>query len=301
MPRNLDMTALRSFVAVAETGGVTRASGFLNLTQSAVSMQLKRLEESLDISLFDRSGRTIALTLAGEQLLSYARRMLALNDEIQAKLGSREYEGRITLGVPHDLVYPYIPMILKRFAMDYPRVKVQLVSSFTILLKEQFGRGEIDVMLTTEDHVEEGGETLVTRPLVWIGARDGTAWRQRPLRLAHERDCIFRSSVVKCLDEAGIPWEFAVDTTSPRTVEATVSADLAVHTMIDGNEWRDFERISHDGALPELRKVAINLYLNQQAEGPMVPYLASLVRRSYLGAAETAPADPARNRGPVAA
>ena len=92
MARNLDLTALRSLVAVAELGGVTRAAGYLNVTQSAVSMQLKRLEESLDISLLDRSARTIALTTAGEQLIGYARQMLALNDEAYASSGSATIE-----------------------------------------------------------------------------------------------------------------------------------------------------------------------------------------------------------------
>ena len=104
--RNLDVTTLRSFVAVAEAGGVTRAAGFLHLTQSAVSMQLKRLEELLGLELLDRSGRTIALTASGEQLLVYARRMVALNDEVMTRLTDQAYEGQITLGVPHDIVYP---------------------------------------------------------------------------------------------------------------------------------------------------------------------------------------------------
>ena len=99
MARNLDLTALRSFVTVADTGGVTRAAGALHLTQSAVSMQLKRLEESLDLRLLDRSRKGAALTAEGEQLLGYARRMLALNDEAISRLTSHEYEGEITLGV----------------------------------------------------------------------------------------------------------------------------------------------------------------------------------------------------------
>ena len=144
------MTALRSFVAVADAGGVTKAAGLLNLTQSAVSMQLKRLEESLNIALLDRSARTIGLTPQGEQLLSYARRMLAMNDEIYGKLTATEFEGEVTLGVPHDIVYPIIPKVLQRFAAAYPRVRVHLVSSYTRKLVEQFNRGEIDVILTTE-------------------------------------------------------------------------------------------------------------------------------------------------------
>ena len=90
--RNLDVTTLRSFVAVAESGGVTRAAGFLHLTQSAVSMQLKRLEELLGLELLDRSGRTIALTASGEQLLVYARRMVALIDEVITRLTDQDYE-----------------------------------------------------------------------------------------------------------------------------------------------------------------------------------------------------------------
>ena len=104
MPRNLDLTALRSFVAVADAGGVTRAAGLLNLTQSAVSMQIKRLEEALGLTLLDRSRRGVALTAEGEQLLRYARRMVALNDEAVARMTANEYEGEITLGVPHDVV-----------------------------------------------------------------------------------------------------------------------------------------------------------------------------------------------------
>ncbi|MEM1341659.1 MAG: LysR family transcriptional regulator, partial [Pseudomonadota bacterium] len=170
MARNLDLTALRSFVAVADAGGVTRASGFLNLTQSAVSMQLKRLEDSVGVGLFDRSARRLSLTGAGEQMLGYARRMLELNDEVLGRLTATEYEGELRLGVPHDIIYPAIPDVLHRFNAAYPRMKVSLQSSYTSRLKEQFARGEVDMILTTEGAVEPTGETLLERPLVWVGA-----------------------------------------------------------------------------------------------------------------------------------
>jgi DNA-binding transcriptional LysR family regulator len=281
MPRNIDMTALRSFVAVAEAGGVTKAAGILNLTQSAVSMQLKRLEASLDMGLFDRTGRGIALSPAGEQLLGYARRILSLNDEVYARLTARQFEGEVVLGVPHDVVYPAIPQVLQQFARDYPRVRVQLLSSFTRRLKDQFARGEADIILTTEDDVGAGGEALVTRPLIWVGAPGGQAWRGRPLRLAYERDCIFRSGVQRRLDDAGIAWEMAVESNSSRTIEATVSADLAVHTMIEGSEPRHFERIAHGGALPDLKMVNVNLYANDLGDGPVIADLVALIRRAY--------------------
>ena len=151
--RNLDVTTLRSFVAVADAGGVTRAAGFLHLTQSAVSMQLKRLEELLGLELLDRSGRSVALTASGEQLLVYARRMVALNDEVIGRLTDQIYEGEIVLGVPHDIVYPAIPQVLKQFHAAFPRVKVQLVSSYTRSLKEQFARGDCESRLVGIDLV----------------------------------------------------------------------------------------------------------------------------------------------------
>ena len=114
--RNLDVTTLRSFVAVADLGGVTKAAGFLHLTQSAVSMQLKRLEELLGVGLLDRAGRGICLTPAGEQLLGYARRMVALNDEVVRRLSDDEFEGEVRLGVPHDIVYPAIPRVLQQIS-----------------------------------------------------------------------------------------------------------------------------------------------------------------------------------------
>ena len=264
--RNLDITTLRSFVAVAQSGGVTRAAGFLNLTQSAVSMQLKRLEELLGIELLDRSGRGVALTSAGEQLLVYARRMVALNDEVIERLTDQAYEGEITLGVPHDIVYPAIPRVLKQFAAAFPRVKVQLASSYTQALKTQFARGEVDIILTTESGLDDGGETLSTIPLIWIGAQGGAAWRQSPLRLAMGRFCAFRPRVIEALEAAGVPWDLVVESENDRTIEATVSADLAVHTVLRGMQPPHLEEIDHGGALPDLPVQNINLYAGTRGE-----------------------------------
>ncbi len=279
--RNLDITILRSFVAVADHGGVTRAAGFLHLTQSAVSMQLKRLEELLGLELLDRSGRTIALTASGEQLLAYARRMVALNDEVIGRLTDQAFEGEVVLGVPHDIVYPAIPRVLQRFNADFPRVKVQLVSSYTVQLKEMFRRGECDLILTTEATMGEGAEIVAELPLRWIGAQGGSAWRKRPLRLALGRRCMFRPQVIGALDAAGVPWELAVETENDRTIEATVSADLAVHAMLDGTEAAHLEQIESNGALPDLPAHLINLYGGETGRGAIVEALAALVRQNF--------------------
>lgn len=279
--RTLDLAALRSFVAVAETGGVTRAAAFVNLTQSAVSMQIRRLEEALGQSLLDRMGRGVRLTAAGEQLLGYARRIVSLNDEVLARMTDRAYEGEIVLGVPSDIVYPAVPQVLQRFASAFPRIKVQLVSSYTRRLKALFARGEADVILTTEDEVDSGGETLTELPLVWVGAPGGTAWHGRPLRLAFERNCIFRTGIEQALDRAGIAWEMAVESDSSRTIEASVSADLGVHAMIATTVPPYIERIAHGGALPDLGATRINMYVARPARSPATTPLAQMVRQAF--------------------
>lgn len=282
--RNLDITTLRSFVAVADSGGVTRAAGFLHLTQSAVSMQLKRLEEMLGLDLLDRTGRTIALTASGEQLLAYARRMVSLNDELITRLTDHAFEGEITLGVPHDVVYPAIPQVLKQFHAAFPRVKVQLEASNTLNLLERYARGSCDLIVTTETSLAPKGETLAKKDLMWIGAPGGAIWRQRPLRLAFCRFCTFRPEVVAALDRAQIPWEMGVDTESDRTIEAAVSADLAVSAMIDDTQPPYIEQIDHDGALPPLPTQLINLYGAGEGMGEVHETLASLLRGAFASA-----------------
>ena len=144
----------------------------------------------------------------------------------------------------------------------------------------QFARGECDVIVTTENHVAAGGEVLTELHLVWIGAPGGQAWKQRPLRLAYEQRCIFRQGVQARLDAVGIPWVLSVDSDNTRTVEASVSADLAVHTVLEGSEPRHVERINHGGALPELGTMKINLYA-KAGHGDAVAALAELIRRFY--------------------
>ena len=279
--RNLDITTLRSFVAVADLGGVTRAAGHLHLPQSAVSMQLKRLEEVLGLNLLDRSNRTVSLTAAGQQMLGYARRMVDMNDEVMARLTDQIFEGEIVLGVPTDIVLPAVPQVLQRFNIMYPRMKVQLITTVTRDLKAKYRRGECDIILTTEVSLDPGGETLTALPLRWVGASGGNAWRQRPLRLVFGRHCIFRAGAIAALETAGIPWELAVETESDRTIEATVSADMGINAMIDGMHPRHLEQIDHGGTLPELTLQKINMYGMERARGEVLSQLGALLRQAY--------------------
>ena len=278
--RNLDLNILRSFVTVVETGGVTRAAGILNLTQSAVSMQLKRLEELLAVEVLHRVGRKLVITPAGEQLLSYAKRMVELNDEAFLRLTDQVEVGVIALGVPTDIVFPHIPNVLKRFNAEFPQVKVQLISSFTAELKDQFSKGEIDIILTTEQELDAGGETLKEAALRWIGAPQGRAWQQRPLPFASRQSCNFRSMSFAALDRAGIAWEDVVTTESEVAAEASASADLAVLTRLEGHHPPHLELIEANGQLPDLGSSLVNIY-GPQEKTEFAQRLKEIIRVSF--------------------
>lgn len=295
MQRVLDLVALRSFVAIVDAGGVTRAAGFLNLTQSAVSMQIRRMEEALNLTLFVRAARKLTLTPEGEQLLSYARRLLALNDEAMSHLTQPGFEGEIRLGVPHDIVYPLIPGILKRLALRFPRVRVNLVSSYTVPLKQGFARGEHDIILTTEETPDRGAEVLVERALCWFGAEGGQIWQARPLRLGFRDNCSFRPVAQAALTAAGIPWEMAVDGASQQAIEATVVADLAVTVRMEGDLLAGLHPIDARAALPPLGAQKIALYATPAQPGavsgpggPVAALLAEL-RAAYRAPSPSAP------------
>lgn len=281
MPRNMDLTALRAFVTVAEAGGVTRAAGLLNLTQSAVSMQIKRLEEGLGRSFFSRVARKLTLTSEGEQLLGYARRMIALNDEALSRMTGAAFEGEIRLGVPHDIVYPQMPFVLKALAREYPRMRINLVSSYSRILKEGFSRGEYDMVVTTENAPDAGAEVLAARELVWIGAPEGNAWTGRPLRLGFKDTCFFRAIAQAALDGAGIAWEMGFEGECEQIIEATVAADLAVSARLRGSMPEGVVAIEAGNVLPALGSVKICLYDAGLKRGEVAVALKAQIRCAY--------------------
>ncbi|MEM7079651.1 MAG: LysR family transcriptional regulator [Pseudomonadota bacterium] len=285
MARNLDLVALRSFVAVADSGGVSMAAERMHLTQSAVSMQIKRLEHELDAQLLQRKGRGVVLTALGEQLLSYARRLIALNDETWARLTNDEFEGEVSLGVPVDLMEPEVPTILKRCKQLYPRVAINLVSALTRDLRAALAKGALDIILTTELALDEGGETLLRESNDWYGAPEGTAHLQRPLPLALCKHCAMRPSVIKALDAAQLAWVSVGDTDNEATVDALVSADLAISPKLRLTTPQ-VARLQDD-RLPVLPGALINLYLADQPD-ERIPRIAAVVREVFTGKAAAA-------------
>lgn len=281
MIRNLDIAALRSFVTVADAGGVTRAAQRLHLTQSAVSMQIKRLEQTLDEQLLEREGRGVALTRAGEELLSDARKLVTLNDELWERMTAPSFTGEITLGVPHDILFPHIPRVLRRFDRAFPDVRVNLVSSLSLPMLKQFANGELDVLLTTESESRGEAELLRTLPLVWVGAEESECWRRDPVPIAFEKRCIFRGPAIEALESAGMRWQWVVECDNYEAARATIAADLAINTMLKGVSAEGLTEIDHQGALPDLPSFCTNLYLTKGPNAELAECLAGFIREAF--------------------
>ena len=276
--RNLYIEALRSFVTVAELGGVTRAAERLNLTQSAVSMQLKRLEAALDQQLVARQGRGIGLTREGEQLLGYGRRMVRLNDEAWDRLMHAEFQGRVNFGVPEDIVRPYVSTMMRDFINAYPEAGINLVSSISRLLLTQFEEGRLDVMLTTEPIATGQGECLYRGPLCWYAGRGSLVYEQRPLPLAAKPGCIFLPVASRALEAADIAWSLPYEATDWRDLTAFVSAGLAVDTNMPYVEnIKGWERVPDEARLPPLPDFGVFLYVSDRAS-PLALQLAGIIR-----------------------
>jgi DNA-binding transcriptional LysR family regulator len=281
MPHNLDVAALRSFLTVVQAGGVTRAATQLNLTQSAVSLQIKRLEEMFGQALFERNGRGVRVTSQGEQLVDYASRFLAANDEIWDRMTAPAFAGEVNLGCPDDLLSPRIPTAMRAFAGSHPRIKVHLDSAQTVFLKERFARGDLDLILTTEARVELGGETLAAEPLVWTGAPGGSAWRRRPLPLGTVAGCIFNKAAIDTLNAARFDWKIELDSISNPMMDASIMADLVVRLHMASTVPAQFEIIEHSGALPRLPDFLVNMYLTQGPRRRLAEPLAERIRAAH--------------------
>jgi DNA-binding transcriptional LysR family regulator len=261
MRRDIDIGLLRAFVAVVESGSVTGSAGLLNLTQAAVSQQLKRLEELLDTELFDRHHKRLVLKPNGERLIAYAQRLIALNDEVWGAMTAPAYEGEVRLGVPYDIVGPFMPPILRRFDKAWPRVRVTLKCVTTPQLLEDLRKGRLDITLTTEQRCGRGGTTLLEDDLVWAGALNGAAHRRDPLPVSiGDETCEFRPSVLKALREAGRDWRPVCELSRMEALLASIEADLAVGPFMRCS-IPDYLTVVEDRRLPRLPRFGINMYL----------------------------------------
>ncbi|MEM0898822.1 MAG: LysR substrate-binding domain-containing protein [Pseudomonadota bacterium] len=258
----IDLDLLRTFVAIAETGSFSKAAEMVLRTPSAVSMQVKKLEEALGRSVFKRDSRSVALTSDGETLLHYARRMLALSNEMMARFITPDLEGTVCLGAPDDYGQKIMPQVLKRFAETHPNVRVNVVVESSEYLLKRFKTGEMDVMVYTaqDDGMEEGAIVLLEEELVWAGVRGGTAHMRDPLPVSMWEDsCAWCRQAKNALDSNGVAWRTAYKTSHTLAQRAAIESDLAVSPFPRSFVEDPLVILGEDEGLPPLEMYQIRM------------------------------------------
>ncbi len=227
------MDVLRTFVTGFELGSFARAAERLGRSQSAISTQLRRLEDQIGRPLVQKSGRGLALTTAGEGLLSYAKRLLELNDEAVETVRGSDLEGWARLGLPQDFAESWLPAVLSRFSRAHPKVRVEVQVDRSASLIEKTLTGALDVALVWGDgSASPHGERVAAVPIHWVGRPDWGGVESlggQPLPfVAFDPPCTFRSAAVDAMDAAGLSWRLVFTSPSLSGLWAAVEGGLGI-------------------------------------------------------------------------
>ncbi len=274
----LDNDVLRTFVAISECGTFTEAAKMVHRTPSALSMQIKQLEQNLGKSLFIREPRQVTLTTEGEVLLDYSRRLLRLNQEAVQHFIAPSLEGKVGIGTSDDVGTRILPEVLAQFARSYPAVLVDVVVGSSKQNLARLDSGSLDMVLVTvaKEGRESRGEIIHDEPLVWAGREGSSAVLRTPLpiALAHE-GCAWRQMTLEALDRAGKPYRIAYTCEHCSGQEAAMLADLAVAPFPKSLVRPPLKQIVSDD-LPEIG--SYQLALVRRGSNPLNDALASHVK-----------------------
>ncbi len=289
MMRNIDVALLRTFIAVADHSSMTIAANALNVTQGAVSQQIRRLEDLFGGPLLDRDRRGQRLTPSGERLVGRAREMLNLNDEVWREMTAHGAAGRVRFGLPHDLAGAFIAPVLKAYTEAYPRVEMSLICASSPKLLDALSSGELDICVVEEPLGPTSGECLGLQRLVWVGAPAGRAYLKRPLPVSMVADtCAFRPAVLAALHGQRMNWRTVFESGSVEATTAIVRTDLAVTVWLAATVPSDLEILGQEATLPALPPFSINLHLSNKGADLASQALARLVRERFLRVQHTA-------------
>lgn len=300
-PRNsqlplLELDLLKTIVVIAETGNFSSAATKLFRTPSAVSMQVKRIEEMLGRPLFRRDSRSVTPTPDGEVLLEHGRRLLAMNNEMVSRFVMPDVAGTVQLGATDDIAERMLPDLLQRFARTHCCVTVDVVVNSTSVLRESVKSGEMDIALITfspKKHRENGGknggdnknisamEPVFHERLAWAGLRNGVAYEKRPLPISvWEEGCSWRKAALNSLELAGIDHRVAFKSAHLSGQRAAVLADLAVAPIPASCCVNDIVELTDTYGLPELETYGVGMLLHKKPSEPALA-AAEHIRASF--------------------
>ncbi|WP_337266184.1 LysR substrate-binding domain-containing protein [Oryzifoliimicrobium ureilyticus] len=260
MTAPLDIDQLHTFIAIVDSGSFTKAADRVFKTQSAVSMQMRRLEERIGKQLFIKDGRGNRLSTEGEKLLNYARRIIRLNNEAIAAFDDNRLEGSLRIGTPDDYAERFMPEIIGRFAKTHPNVELFISCEPSVDLAERIQRGELDIALVTHNPRERVSEVVRTEPLCWVSSANHPLPDDAPVPLAvGRRDCVWRQQAAAALNAVGREHQILFTSWSCTVIAAAVLSGLAVSVMPESALRPGMKVLSQADGFPPLPPVQIGI------------------------------------------
>jgi len=287
MTTNIPTELLRTFTAIADTGSFSQAGLVVGRTQSAVSMQVKRLEELMEKPLLKRDSRNSSLTAEGLTLLSYARQILKLNEEAVSVLKKPELSGWVSIGLPDDYATRFLPEILAGFSRTHPRVQVQVICEPSHSLKERMHKKELDLAMTTSP-ISEMDNSLLLRldPVVWVTSEQHCQHLETVLPLALFPDnCDCRNWAVTALERAGRRYRIAYTSASIMGLQAAVNAGLAVTAISQSIVPQGMRQLTEEEGFPALPEAPFLLHRNPESDNSIVDSLSDHIAKAFAGTA----------------
>lgn len=283
MALNLPTELLRTFVTIADVGNFRQAAEHVNRTQSAVSMQIKRLEELIGKQLFTRDSRQAKLTGDGTTLLNYARRILKLNEEAVSYLTRPELTGFVRIGLPDDYATRFLPEILAGFSRTYSRVEVEVTCEPSAQLRQRMHRKELDLAMTTSSTPDEPNTLLLSRdPMVWATSDQHFQHEETPLPLAlFPDDCYCRNWAINALEKADIDYRIAYTSASIMGLQAAVIAGLAITAISQSIIPSGMRQLRQEEGFPELPSAYFLLHRNPLATSCAVDSLEEHIAKAF--------------------
>ena len=283
MPTNLPTELLRTFLAIADGGNFSQVADQIHRTQSAVSMQIKRLEELVGKPLLNRERQSAKLTAEGLTLVGYARRILKLNEEAVSILKQPELSGWVRIGLPDDYATRFLPEILARFSRAFPKVQVKVTCEPSSNLVPLIKKGELDLaMITTSEPQVENALVLRREPTVWVTSTQHLPHEEQPLPLAlFPTDCYFRRWAIVALEKAGIEYRVAYTSPSVMGLLAAVSAGLAITVLSQSIIPDGLRQLTPEEGFPLLPDASFVLHRNSQEGNPAIGSLAEHIAKAF--------------------
>jgi len=275
--KKLDLDVLEMVVAVADTGSFVRGADSVHRSASAVSMQIKALEESLGRPLFIRSTRSVAITAEGKTLLDYGRRMLAMRDEAWASAVRPEMKGRISIGVPDDYASSLLPPVLGKFAVAHPRVEIRVIGMPSTALVPLLKDNTLDLACITKTR-GMAGEFIRFEPMVWVGSAVRKVWKERPLPIAvFAQGSAARVAAISALQRASIKYRMSYESPSLLGLISMVEAGLAVASLAKCSVPGHLVQLSQNEGLPPLAELEIVLARSSRSARAPCDFLAEQI------------------------